>query len=88
MKEAFGWSHTQYSQVACDGRAHLWVRRLLERPDRRQDRRQTRHILIGSAGAALFNLLFGFSLPVPAKHATVTMRGTVVAGAGDVRRTA
>ncbi len=75
MKEAFGWSHTQYSQVAAMGVLIYGLAVFLNGPlaDKIGGKRA---ILIGSAGAALFNLLFGFS-HLYLKH-VATLKGGVV----------
>jgi MFS transporter, OPA family, glycerol-3-phosphate transporter len=75
MKEAFGWTHTQYSQVAAMGVLVYGLAVFLNGPlaDKIGGKRA---ILIGSAGAALFNLLFGFS-HLYVKH-VATLKGAVV----------
>lgn len=76
MKQAFGWSHTQYSQVAAMGVLIYGLAVFLNGPlaDKIGGKRA---ILIGSAGAALFNLLFGFA-HLYLKHDAV-MKGATVA---------
>jgi len=76
MKEAFGWSHTQYSQVAAMGVLIYGLSVFLNGPlaDKIGGKRA---ILIGSAGAALFNLLFGFT-HLYVKHVAVMKGATVV----------
>jgi MFS transporter, OPA family, glycerol-3-phosphate transporter len=60
LKEAFGWSHTQYTTVAGAGLTVYGLSVFLNGPlaDKIGGKKA---ILIGSAGAALFNLLFGFT---------------------------
>ncbi len=79
MKEAFGWSHTQYSNVAGTGVLIYGLSVFFNGPlaDKIGGKRA---ILIGSAGAAFFNLLFGFTHLYLAHNARVT-GGTVVAPA-------
>ncbi|MGZ3408123.1 MAG: MFS transporter, partial [Polyangia bacterium] len=79
MKEAFGWSHTQYSQIAAMGVLIYGLAVFLNGPlaDKIGGKRA---ILIGSAGAALFNLLFGFT-HLYLKHAATMKGATVVAPA-------
>jgi MFS transporter, OPA family, glycerol-3-phosphate transporter len=76
MKEAFGWSHTQYTSVAGMGVLVYGLAVFLNGPlaDKIGGKRA---ILIGSAGAALFNLLFGFTHLYLLHNATVK-NGTVV----------
>ncbi len=76
LKEAFGWSHTQYTQVASMGLFVYGLAVFLNGPlaDKIGGKRA---ILIGSAGAALFNLLFGFT-HLYLKHAAVMKGATVV----------
>ena len=75
MKAAFGWSNTQYSQVASLGLLVYGLSVFLNGPlaDKIGGKRA---ILIGSAGAALFNLLFGFT-HLYLRH-TATMKGATV----------
>jgi OPA family glycerol-3-phosphate transporter-like MFS transporter len=79
MKEAFGWSHTQYSEVAAMGVLIYGLAVFLNGPlaDKIGGKRA---ILIGSAGAAVFNLLFGFT-HLYLKHAATVKGGVVVAPA-------
>src|SRR4051812_48330866 len=58
MKQTFGWSHSQYTSVASAGLLVYGISVFLNGPlaDKIGGKRA---ILIGSAGAALFNLLFG-----------------------------
>jgi OPA family glycerol-3-phosphate transporter-like MFS transporter len=79
LKEAFGWSHTQYSQVASMGLLVYGLAVFLNGPlaDKIGGKRA---ILIGSAGAALFNLLFGFA-HLYVRHAATMKGGVVVAPA-------
>ena len=76
LKEAFGWSHTQYTQVASMGLLVYGLAVFLNGPlaDKIGGKRA---ILIGSAGAALFNLLFGFS-HLYVKHVAVMKGATIV----------
>src|SRR3954468_21968687 len=57
LKEVFGWSHTQYTQFASMGLLVYGLAVFLNGPlaDKIGGKRA---ILIGSAGAAFFNLLF------------------------------
>jgi OPA family glycerol-3-phosphate transporter-like MFS transporter len=79
LKEAFGWSHTQYTQVASMGLLVYGLAVFLNGPlaDKIGGKRA---ILIGSAGAAVFNLLFGLC-HLYVKHAAVMKGATVVAPA-------
>jgi OPA family glycerol-3-phosphate transporter-like MFS transporter len=76
MKELFGWSHSQYSDVAGTGILIYGFAVFLNGPlaDKIGGKRA---ILIGSAGAALFNLLFGCCFLFLARAATMK-NGTVV----------
>lgn len=79
LKEAFGWTYTQYSQVTSMGLLVYGLSVFLNGPiaDKIGGKRA---ILLGSAGAALFNLLFGFS-HLYIKHAAVMKGATVVTAA-------
>lgn len=76
IADAFGWSHTQYGEVAGTGVLIYGLSVFLNGPlaDKIGGKRA---ILIGSAGAALFNLLFGFS-HLYLLHAAVVKNGSVV----------
>jgi OPA family glycerol-3-phosphate transporter-like MFS transporter len=76
MKEIFGWSHTQYSDVAGTGVLIYGFAVFLNGPlaDKIGGKRA---ILIGSAGAAVFNLLFGLCF-LFVGHAAVMKGATVV----------
>jgi len=79
LKEAFGWTYTQYSQVTSMGLLVYGLSVFLNGPiaDKIGGKRA---ILLGSAGAALFNLLFGFA-HLYVKHAAVMKGATVVTAA-------
>src|SRR5262249_22164372 len=76
LKETFGWSHTEYTKVAGAGLAVYGLAVFLNGPlaDKIGGKRA---ILIGSAGAALFNLLFGLCFIFVA-HAATVKNGVVV----------
>jgi OPA family glycerol-3-phosphate transporter-like MFS transporter len=76
LKETFGWSHTQYADVATAGVLVYGCAVFLNGPlaDKIGGKRA---ILIGSAGAALFNLLFGLC-SIFVAHAAVVKGTTVV----------
>ena len=79
LKEAFGWSHTQYTSVAGVGLTVYGLSVFLNGPlaDKIGGKRA---ILIGSAGAALFNLAFGFT-HLYLIHAAKMSGGNVVTAA-------
>jgi OPA family glycerol-3-phosphate transporter-like MFS transporter len=79
LSEAFGWNHTQYASIAGTGVLIYGCSVFLNGPlaDKIGGKRA---ILIGSAGAAFFNLLFGFTHLYLAKNAVV-VNGTVTAPA-------
>jgi OPA family glycerol-3-phosphate transporter-like MFS transporter len=76
LSDTFGWSNTQYSDVLSWGTLIYGLSVFLNGPlaDRLGGKRA---ILIGSAGAAVFNLLFGLCHIFLATPATV-VKGTVV----------
>jgi OPA family glycerol-3-phosphate transporter-like MFS transporter len=84
IKDTFGWSHTQYGRVTATGLMVYGFAVFLNGPlaDKIGGKRA---ILIGSAGAALFNLLFGLCFlfvaqPAVVEHGTVVTPATLAHG--------
>src|SRR5262245_21114040 len=75
LKQTFGWSHSQYTSVASAGLLVYGISVFLNGPlaDKIGGKRA---ILIGAAGAAFFNLLFGLCFVFVGQAAT--MKGATV----------